>query len=325
MAEAPRPLAFAELVDAAGPGVVAVEGASEQVVRCAEPLWLAGPDALSFSSATGDTAIRAVAASRAGVVVCRPEAAKAASAAVIVSDDPRLTFMRILNALFRTTPPIGIHPTATIADGAEVDQRAYVGPYCYVDRAYIGAGTILSGHVNVHAGVRIGRNVTVGAGAMIGVNGLGVHRNEEGVLERFPQLGGVEIQDDVDIGAGTTVQRGTLGDTVIQAGAKLDCFILVAHNVTIGRDTAVTPHVMIGGSARLGDRVWIGPCAAIRDGGIEVGDDAVVGMGAVVTKDVAAGETVMGVPARPVAEARATLQALRGLVEGEQAPRDVDP
>ena len=317
MAEAPRPLTFAELAEAAGPGVVAVAGASDQVVSCVEPLWLAGPDALSFSSASGDAAIRAVAASRAGVVVCRPEAADAAPAAVIVSDNPRLAFLRILNALFAPTPPTGIHPTATIADGAEVDGRAYVGPYCYVDRASIGAGTILAGHIHVHAGVRIGRNVTVGAGAMIGVTGLGVHRNEEGVLERFPQLGGVEIQDDVDIGASTTVQRGTLGDTVIQAGAKLDCFILVAHNVTIGRDTVVTPHVMIGGSATLGDRVWVGPCAAIRDGGIQVGDDAVVGMGAVVTKDVAAGEIVMGVPARPLAEARATLRAIRRLAEDE--------
>ncbi|HEU4883206.1 MAG TPA: UDP-3-O-(3-hydroxymyristoyl)glucosamine N-acyltransferase, partial [Longimicrobium sp.] len=193
---------------------------------------------------------------------------------------------------------------------------AAVGPLCTVgEDAEIGAGSMLHAGVHVYRGVRIGQRVTVHAGTVIGADGYGYERDEAGRLVRFPHVGSVLIEDDVEIGANACIDRGTLGDTAIRTGARVDNLVHIAHNVEVGRNAAVIALAMVGGGTRIGSEAWVAPGAVLRDR-IAVGDGAVVGLGAVVTRDVPAGATVLGNPARGQEETRALQQALRRLTQG---------
>jgi UDP-3-O-[3-hydroxymyristoyl] glucosamine N-acyltransferase len=309
-------------------GVTALLGTAEfrlagdrhRPVEGVAPLDRAGPGQLAFCSAAGDAARARIRESGAGTVICRDDAwleeEAAAGKTLIAVSEPRLAFVRALTAIAPEERPQGIHPTAFVEPGAEVAADAYVGPFTYVGEATIGAGTVLYGHSHIHSGVTIGRNVTIEVGTTIGIHGFGMHRNEQGELEPFPQIGTVVIEDGVDIGANSNVQRGTLGATIIREGTKIDSYVHVGHNVEIGRHVAIAAHAMLGGSARIGDYAWIGPSACIRDGEISIGERALVGLGAVVVKDVPAGATVMGVPARDAAEFKALQERLRTLGRG---------
>jgi acetyltransferase-like isoleucine patch superfamily enzyme len=144
---------------------------------------------------------------------------------------------------------------------------------------------------------RIGNGVSIGAQAVIGCSGMGYERDEAGRLVKFPQLGGVVIEDDVDIAAHATVQRGALGDTVLCRGAKIGPHVNVGHGVRVGEDVLVAGHVQIGGGVRIGRGATVWQSAVIANG-VTVGEGAVIGMSAAVRKDVAPGEVWAGNPAR---------------------------
>lgn len=297
--------------------LVRVVGDPQREITRAASLDQADTGSITFCRAAGAEGRREIEASRAGVVVCREVDGAdelAETRTLLIVDEPRLAFVRVLDRLFAPSPEVrGIHPTAFVAPGAHLADDVAVGAFTYIGDVEVGPGSILHPHVTVHSGVRLGRNVVVRAGSVIGVEGFGYQRNEGGALERFPHLGGVVIGDDVEFGSNVVVQRGALGDTVVGRGTKIDSFVHVGHNVVIGEDAVVTAHAMLGGSARIGDRAWIAPCACIRDDGIEIGADAVVGLGAVVTKDVPAGTTVMGAPAREAAEFKRLLEKMKSL------------
>lgn len=242
-----------------------------------------------------------VSAARASVVVCDPEAAGHAPAlgdkTLLVVAEPRLAFLRIVAALFQGRPGPGIHTTASIHPEARLGADVYVGPFTYVGRSTVGAGSVIHGHVHIYDDVEIGQRVVVHAGTVIGADGFGYERNEDGVLEKFPHVGRVVIEDDVEIGANTTIDRGSLGKTIIRKRARIDNLVHVAHNVEIGEDCAVIAKVMIGGSTRIGARAWLAPSVTLRDG-LRIGADSLIGLGSVVTKSVPAGETWVGSPAR---------------------------
>jgi UDP-3-O-[3-hydroxymyristoyl] glucosamine N-acyltransferase len=157
--------------------------------------------------------------------------------------------------------------------------------------------------------------VIIHAGTVIGADGFGYERNEDGTFEKFPHLGGVVIEDDVEIGANACIDRGTLAPTRIREGAKIDNLVHIAHNVDVGRHAAVIAHAMIGGGTRIGDYGWVAPCACLRDG-IVIGTRSTVGLGAVVTKSIGDDATVMGAPARGASEYKASLDAIKRLTAG---------
>jgi UDP-3-O-[3-hydroxymyristoyl] glucosamine N-acyltransferase len=275
-----------------------VVGVEEREVTGAAPITNASAASVTFCSRTGAEADALIAASAAGVIVCGETESAPPEKTLVIVPDPRLAFLRIVAAAFSPRVQPGIHPTAVIDPLATIGGGVHIGPFTSIDaECEVGEDTIIHGHVHVYAKTRIGRRVSIHAGTVIGADGYGYQRNSAGELEKFPHIGGVVIEDDVEIGSNTSIDRGTLGDTVIRRGARIDNLVHIAHNVVVGEHAAVIANAMIGGSTVIGDGAWIAPGACVRDG-LTIGAKAVVGLGAVVVKDVPAGATVLGNPAR---------------------------
>ena len=211
-------------------------------------------------------------------------------------ENPKLAFIRIATALFSEEREYGIHPTATVDKNAIIGEKVYIGPNSIIGEASIGDNTVIAGNAFIGNKVRIGSNVFINAGVVIGSEGFGYSRNNEGVLEKFPHFGGVIIEDDVEIGANTCIDRGTLGNTLIKQGAKIDNLVHIAHNVVVGRNSLVIANAMIGGSTIIGDESWVAPSVNLMNG-IKIGNKVTIGMSALVTKNIPDGETWAGVPA----------------------------
>lgn len=265
---------------------------------------------LSFCKLEGDKADAAISASKADVIIChrnnfRPHPGKT----LILVDNPRLAFMRVISNFFLPQGQPSIHPSAIISPNAEIGENVSIGAQCYIGNAIIGSGTILSEGVIILDGTKIGRNVRIAPGSVIGSDGFGYERNENGELEKFPHIGGVVIEDFVEIGSNTCIDRGTLDDTRIRARAKIDNLVHIAHNVDVGEDVAVIALSIVGGGSRIGKKSWVAPSAVIRNQ-LSIGENATVGLGAVVTKDVAASATVLGNPARELDEFKKMMEAM---------------
>ncbi len=273
---------------------------------------------ITFCTKTGLDGVRLIESSACGAFIVPVDLPKELLSTrdlnLIFVDNPRLSFMRAVAICFSRPRPVGIHPSAVIHPEAEIDSSAFVGPLCHIGRCSIGPGSVLWGSLFVYDGVRIGANVTIHAGAVLGADGFGYERTDDGSMQKFPHLGGVLVENDVEIGANACIDRGTLDDTTIRRGAKIDNLVHIAHNVVVGEDAVVIAHAMIGGSTRIGPRAWIAPSACVRDQ-VAIGEDAVVGLASVVTKDVAKHSTVIGSPAREMHEHREMMRALKTIVE----------
>lgn len=252
---------------------------------------------------------------RAAAVIVAAADAPACPVARLVCDDPYLAYAkaaRLLNPEAGFEP--GVHPAATVAPDARLAPDCLVGPQVVVGRgAVIGArtrvdpGCVIDEQVSIGAdcrlragatllrGARVGDRVVIFPGAVIGADGYGFAQ-EGGKWLKIPQLGGVVIEDDVEIGANTTIDRGALGDTVIEAGVKIDNQVQIAHNVRVGAHTAIAGAVAIAGSAKLGRRCQIGGACAIN-GHIEIADDVTItGMSGVANDIKQAGVYSGGAP-----------------------------
>lgn len=278
-----------------------VLGSIDRYVAIPSPIDEANEDSVSFCSKKAEDALESIRNSRAGVVICsnklRFNQEDCRDKTLILVANPRLAFIRVMREHFEEEVSFGIHPTAIIDEEAEIAPRVHIGPHCYIGRCQIGEGTIIDGNVYIYPNVKIGRDVVIQAGAVIGARGFSFERNKSGELEAFPHTGGVVIEDDVLISSGVTIARGTMADTIVGEGTKIDPLTEISHNVVIGKHCGICASVVIAGSVKIGDYSWIAPCACLRDG-IEIGKNVVVGMGSVVTKDVDDNLVVFGVPAK---------------------------
>lgn len=260
--------------------------------------------------------IEYIKASKAPVILCESslynEIDELQGKCLIFVNNPKLTFLRIVEKFFCFSPQPGIHTSAIIHPEAEVSSLCHIGPNNYIGKCKVGKGSIIYGNCFIYDNTIIGENVTIHAGTVIGADGFGYQRNEKGEFEKFPHIGGVIIENNVDIGSNTSIDRGALGNTIIKEGAKIDNQVHIAHNVKVGKHSAVIANSMIGGSTVIGDYSWIAPSVSLRDQ-ISVGTNVVVGMGSVVTKDIPEGETWTGSPAKPIEEFKQLQKKLKDL------------
>jgi UDP-3-O-[3-hydroxymyristoyl] glucosamine N-acyltransferase len=219
----------------------------------------------------------------------------------ILVDDPKLCFIKLATALFEQKFKAEIHKSSTISPKAKIGENVYIGPNCYIGEVEIGDNTKIMGNNCILDKTIIGKNVIVNPGTVIGSEGFGYSRDNDKSLKKFPHFGGVIIEDDVEIGSNTCIDRGTLGNTIIRKGTKIDNLIHVAHNVEIGEHCMIIANSMLGGSVKIAAYSWVAPSASIING-ITIGESVTVGMGAVVFKSVPNGQTVAGVPAKPLEE-----------------------
>ncbi len=224
----------------------------------------------------------------------------------IVCTNPRALLPKILAVFSRAEKPRGIHPAAVISPSAEISPDAYIGACAFVgDGCTVGEGSIVEPNATLLANVKVGRNCLIHSGAVIGCDGFGFERTPEGLV-KIPQTGGVSIGDEVEIGACTTIDRGTMGDTVIGSGTKIDNHVQVGHNVKVGRSCILCSMSGIAGSSVLEDNVTMSVQAGITDH-VRIGAGTVIAGRTGVTNDIPAGSMVSGFPARPHNEAKRAL------------------
>ncbi|MCP4567830.1 MAG: hypothetical protein GY841_09660 [FCB group bacterium] len=181
---------------------------------------------------------------------------------------------------------------------SEISPTCTVGPNVQIERgAVIGNGVSFLGNNYIAANVRLGDGVEILPGANIGCEGFGYVRDDDGSLINFPHLGGVIIEDNVTVGAGSCIDRGNFGDTILKEGCKLDDLVYIAHNAIIGRHSMICAHVSVAGAAKVGEFCRIAPSSTIRDG-VEIGDKTLIGIGSCVVKNIPGGKIAYGVPAR---------------------------
>jgi UDP-3-O-[3-hydroxymyristoyl] glucosamine N-acyltransferase len=327
--EVAGPFTVAEIAVRTG-ALVAGAAAPERVLRDVAPLESATREQLAFFD--NRKYLGAFRSSGAGAVLVHPSVAKEAPAdlCLLVTERPYRAYAVAAQAFYPEPPPVAwiapsavIDPSAMIGEGTRVEPCAVIGAHCEIGRrCLIGAGstigeaTVLGDEVRVSANVSIshaivGARVRLYPGVRIGQDGFGFSADADGFV-KVPQLGRVIIGDDVEIGANTTIDRGAGPDTMIGAGTMIDNLVQVAHNVQIGRNCVLVAQSGISGSTRLGDFVTIGGQVGTV-GHIEIGSGARVGGKSGITKDVAAGETVVGSPAVPIRLHHRQVAALKRL------------
>jgi UDP-3-O-[3-hydroxymyristoyl] glucosamine N-acyltransferase len=254
-------------------------------VRITHVATLAAADERAIAFVARPKYVALLEVTRAGAVILSPATAARYARTALITSNPHALFARVaalLHPMEREAP--GIHESATVHETAQIDRSASIGAGCVIGaNARVGANVTLGPQCIVLRGAVIGEDsrlvarvtlcerVSIGArcllhpGAVIGADGFGFAPAEGGVWVKVPQLGSVRIGDDVEIGANTTIDRGALGDTVIEDGVKLDNLIQIAHNVHIGAHTAVAACVGIAGSAKIGKHCLIGGNAGVAD------------------------------------------------------------
>lgn len=277
-------------------------GDENAVITKLAPLYRAGAGELSYL--TNNHYRQYLKDTKATAVIVTEEHAENCATNALIVKNPELAFARVAT-LFLTEkkPSLGIHPTAQIAESAKIHSTASIGAYCVVgENSVIGERTtllshaavshdvkigndcFLHSHVTLYHAVVIGNRVTLHSGCVIGADGFGLAHDRDH-FEKIPQLGSVQLHDDVEIGANTCIDRGALDDTIIETGVKIDNQVQIGHNVVIGAHTAIAGCVGIAGSTRIGRHCMIGGATAIS-GHLTICDGVVFTGMSMVTKSI---------------------------------------
>ncbi|MEW5839579.1 MAG: UDP-3-O-(3-hydroxymyristoyl)glucosamine N-acyltransferase [Thermoproteota archaeon] len=280
-----------------------------RTVRGVASLSHAGEGDLAFCAWEGDKAVAAIAGSKAGIILCRDSLKGKVSnphSQLIFLDNPRYAFVRFVNRARQQGDSSSqqqkegfVSPMAAIADSAEIGEGCHIGPLTIIgEGCRIGKNVVIEGRVSLQ-NCDIGDDCVIQSGVAIGSDGFAYERHPDGNLERFPHFARVVIGNRVEICSNVSIARGSLTDTVIGDGTKLDALVHIAHNVRIGRLCQLAAGTIIGGSTQVGDSCWTGLNSTLKNG-IKVGSGVLVGAGACVIADVPDGDIVAGVPAKSI-------------------------
>jgi UDP-3-O-[3-hydroxymyristoyl] glucosamine N-acyltransferase len=236
----------------------------------------------------------------------------------------------------------GIQQPCFISQTAVYGQNVFIGAFSYLSdnvvvgnnskifpNSFLGNNVKVGNHTNIHPGVKIyenciiGNYVTIHAGAVIGSDGFGFAPQPDGSFKKVPQIGNVVIEDHVEIGANTTIDRATIGSTIIKSGAKLDNLIQIAHNVEVGNSSVIAAQAGISGSTKLGKGVMVGGQAGIV-GHLQIGDGAKINAQSGVSKNIEAGKSVTGSPAHDYSAALRSQALSRKLPELEKRVKELE-
>jgi UDP-3-O-[3-hydroxymyristoyl] glucosamine N-acyltransferase LpxD len=280
----------------------------------------ASSEDLSFCSlADAEKAIMAISKSNAKVIICHqslenlvyPRSGKRQS--LVFVKNPRMIVMKIINEIYyspsmnrkkrtRQNYTVAVAPpTSIISKSARIGKGCSIGNFTKIgDKCIIGDNTVVGNCVVIEQNTRIGKNCIIQPGTVIGADGFAYERLEDTLeLQRFPHIGGVVLGDNVEICSNCSIARGSLSDTIIGDGTKLDALVHVAHNVEIGRHCALTAGTIIGGSTRIGDMCWTGLNSTIKHK-LKIGNKVIIGSGASVINDIDDEDIVAGVPAKSI-------------------------
>lgn len=291
-----------------------LRGDGGKTITDVAPFDLATENHITF--ADGAAYLKRLESTGAGAVIV-PRSDMAGGRNLLIVADAKAAFAKTMRLFHpRRVPPVGIHGRAligenftcgenvsvaglvSIGDHVTLGHRVELHPGVVLgDGVTIGDDTVIHPNVTILDGCRIGCRVIVHSGTVIGSDGYGFTPSEEGHL-KIPQIGNVVIDDDVEIGANNTIDRGTMGATRIHRGVKTDNQVHIAHNVTVGEDSLIVAQVGISGSVHIGKKVVLAGGAGIS-GHVEIGDGAIVGPRAGIAKSVPAGDIVSGAPAMP--------------------------
>lgn len=307
-----------------------VTGNAKQILRGIAPAESAKPGDLVFAEQE-DFFQRAEASQASAILV--PASRSASAKTLIRVKSPRVAFAKAL-ALFFPEPTFapGIHPASAVAPSAKIDPSAHVGPFCVIGAgARIGPRCVLEGgnHVGadcvlgedvrlfpnavLYARTQVGNRVRIHAGVVIGADGFG-YVLDEGRHLKVPQIGNVVLQDDVEIGANSAVDRATLGSTIIGQGTKIDNLVQVGHNVTVGEHTILCGQVGIAGSTKVGSYVTMAGQVGVA-GHLKIGNKVMLGAQSGLMNDVPDGENWLYTPAQPMREVKRMIIAMQRLPE----------
>ena len=306
-----RPITLAQIHSVVGGTQVGSPQASVTGLASFEE---AGPNDLTF--VTGDRILRTSGPSRAGILLAHRRLVELPTPHIVIAN-PALAFAQAATAFFcLVTPPRGINatvvrgqntaigpdvsiwPGVTLGDRVTIGARVTLYPGVFIGNdTTIGDDTLLYPNVVVRENCTIGARVIVHSGTVIGSDGFGYVQDQERHY-KIPQLGGVTIEDDVELGANVTVDRATLGQTIIQRGTKVDNLVQIAHNVTIGAHSVIVSQVGIAGSTRVGHHVIIGGQAGLADH-LVIGDQVMIAARAGVNRNLEPNQIVSGAPVMP--------------------------
>jgi len=312
MATRPRtPVTLAEIHGIVGGELV---GSPQTSITSLASFEEAGPNDLTF--VTGDRMLKTGGPTAAGILLSHRRLTEISNPHIVVAN-PTLSFAQVSHAFFcpvapprgidaavvrgidtKVGPDVSIWPGVTLGDRVQIGARVRLYPGVFIgDDTTIGDDTLLYPNVVVREGCTIGARVIVHSGTVIGSDGFG-YVQDQGRHYKIPQLGGVTIEDDVELGANVAVDRATVGQTVIKQGTKIDNLVQIAHNVTIGAHSILVSQVGIAGSTRVGHHVMIGGQAGVADH-IVIGDQVMVAARAGVNRNLEPNQIVSGAPVMP--------------------------
>ena len=258
---------------------------------------------LTFCTETNGIVKEKISNTEANIIICSLDAMKFIdnkNKTIIYVKKPRLAIIKMLNYIYPNKKESYICNTVKIGNNTIIDHTSTVCSYTIIgNNVVIGNNCIIGSNCNILDDTEIGDNVRIKSGCTIGSDGFGYEKGNNNEWIKFPHIGKVIIKNNVDIGANTCIDRGSLDNTIIEDGVKIDNLVHIAHGAKIGKNTLIITLSCIAGSVKIGNNCWIAPGAIIRNG-LVLGNNVTVGMGSVVTKNIDDDDIVIGIPAKSI-------------------------